>query len=125
MNKLKDEFLIEYSTKELNTITLPDRISDKYTVEACLKYTNEKQIYLLLSKSDSGCYILKRALLSSKENILDEYVILSSLQHTSIPKTIGYMEDSQYSYLIREYVPGSSLFETVEKYGPFSEKKND
>jgi serine/threonine protein kinase len=88
-----------------------------------LKYTEQKQIFLVLSRLDGTRCILKRTLLSSKESILDEYVILSTLSHPSIPKAIGYFEDDRYGYLIREYIPGSSLYDIIEKQGPMAEDR--
>jgi serine/threonine protein kinase len=121
MNSIKDEFLHQYGHEVLSAIALPEKITEQYSLEACFKYTQEKRIYLLCSRLSGENCILKQTSRLSKENLQDEYIMLSFLDDPAFPHAIDYMEDEEYSYLIREYIPGSSLYDIVGRQRVFTE----
>src|SRR5689334_3027617 len=44
-----------------------------------------------------------------------EAQVLLNLQHPGIPKLYAYFTDQDYSYLVQDFIPGSTLAEEVDK----------
>ncbi|MBI4850265.1 MAG: protein kinase [Acidobacteria bacterium] len=52
-----------------------------------------------------------------------EAQVLLNLQHPGIPKLYAYFTDQDYSYLVQDFIPGSTLAEEIDKHKHiFSEK---
>lgn len=122
MSSFKDEFLKEYNIQLQNIEDMPQRLNEAYKIEACLMDEAEKQTFLVSSKSDARLYIIKRALQKSAE-LSNEYAALSALHNVTFPKAIDYFEEGLYAYLIREYVEGTNLYQTIETEGLFSQQR--
>lgn len=123
MKNIKDEFLQQYEHEILSLTTLPKQLMEQYSLEACLKHTKNKQLYLLCSRWSGEHYILKQRPRICEEGLQREYILLSRLDHPAIPQVVDYMEDGQNSYLLREYIPGSSLYELAGSGQVFAEEK--
>lgn len=95
---------------------LPGEISDKYSVESCLKHTDDRQVYLIKSKSDNNAYILKCAHSEYAALIQKEYELLKKAESLiRCPKPIDCITIENKSYLIKEYIKGEALNNLVEK----------
>ncbi|MDF2487075.1 MAG: hypothetical protein K0R46_3243, partial [Herbinix sp.] len=108
------EFLQEYQNKELFLSTLPLEITDKYDVKACLKKTENKQVYIIYRKSDGMKCILKCTGIESRENLVEEYGLHHSLLHTGLVPAVEFIKKSDCGYFIREYIEGNTIAELVE-----------
>ncbi len=123
MKNIKDEFLQQYEHEVLSITALPKQIMEQYSLEACLKHTKDKQLYLLCSKLSGERYILKQIPRFSEESLQREYILLSRIDHPAIPQVVDYMEYGQNSYLLRQYIPGSTLYELAGSGQVFAEEK--
>ncbi len=59
---------------------------------------------------------------SDYEQFLKEALLLKRLRHPGIPIVYDVFDDSQYSYLIEEYLEGDSLYDLVNKRGPLNQE---
>ncbi|MDR0458966.1 MAG: serine/threonine protein kinase [Coriobacteriales bacterium] len=92
---------------------MPDWVTHLYHFESCLKYREDKQVYLVRDKRTGGQAILRimnvdepRARRSQRDQ---EYSILSGLNFAGVPKVYGSFVEGRQSYLVREYFPGRPL----------------
>ncbi len=108
------DFLREYQNSTKIEINLPEDIGRRYTVDACLKSTEGKQVYLVRRNKDGKKCILKFLASTSKENTEEEYLLSQQLHHPGLVAAMEYVKDSQGSYLIREYIDGCTVAELVE-----------
>lgn len=108
------DFLREYQNSTKIEIDLPEDIGSRYTVDACLKSTEGKQVYLVRRNMDGKKCILKFLASISKENTEEEYLLSQQLHHPGLVAAMEYAKDSQGSYLIREYIDGCTVAELVE-----------
>ena len=123
MEKIKDEFLAQFTPEISEKVALPKRIEDQYLVEECCKYTADVQIYLILSKADYTLKILKCTGDYSAQSAREEYIVLTMVQHPGLPRAVDFIREGSMNFLIREYIPGLSLADTIASSGPFHEKK--
>lgn len=94
---------------------LPDELSEKYAVKSCLKYNDEKQVYLIKGKEDNKEYILKCAHNKYTELIHKEYELLKKAAKTiDCPKPVLFITDNNVCFLVKEYIDGKTLKERVE-----------
>jgi serine/threonine protein kinase len=117
MDNIAEKFLGEYTRNLENNTPLPDPIKSEYEITACLKESNDKAIFYVRSVSDSKQYILKYNAPSCKEDLESEYSMLKSLSHPGLPGAVQYIKNRDGSYLVREYVNGSSLADHIGKRG--------
>lgn len=102
---------------------LPRRITDRYTVVSCLKYSDERRIYLLLDKTTLEKMILK---CGSGENgclLEHEYSILSELNisfRDGLPQVVEYFCENDMHYYIRNYIEGVTLDALMDIRGVMS-----
>lgn len=116
---MREQFLEEYNSAVLASVSLPPELAEKYSVLSCLK-DGERQVYLL----DSGT---ERAVLKLQPSGLEvslklEYELLLKLSHPQLPRPLAYAEWNGHEYLVREYVEGASLAELVDARGPLPPK---
>lgn len=94
---------------------LPDELSEKYAIKSCLKYNDEKQVYLIKSKEDNKEYILKCAHNKYSELIHKEYEMLKKATNLiNCPKPVSYITNNNVCFFIKEYVDGKTIKERVE-----------
>ena len=116
---MREQFLEEYNSAVLASVSLPPELAEKYSVLSCLK-DGERQVYLL----DSGT---ERAVLKLQPSGLEvslklEYELLLKLSHPQLPRPLAYAEWNGHEYLVREYVEGASLAELVDAREPLPPK---
>ena len=105
-------------------VALPAEISAVYDVCSVLSEGNGKTTYLVCAKENDARTILKAADATCKENLEEEYSLLSMLEGGGFPRAIAYHQDGERRYLLREYVEGVTLDEYVELHGVFSEEQS-
>lgn len=101
---------------------LPVSLSGQYSIVSCLKKSGDKSIYMLEDRSGNGKVILKRAARGEADTLQEEYHTLCMLDVSFVPKAIRFVQDEAYSYLVREYIPGETLEQLVEREGPLPPK---
>lgn len=119
MESVKMQFDREYQCKE----KLPERLADEYDLFSCLKYSKERQVYLLISLKTGEKRILKCAGEKRTELLRDEYRILKELNAEYFPKPFLFFEEEGKAYLLREYVEGRTLLEISEERELFAERE--
>ena len=105
-------------------VTLPAEISAVYDVCSVLSEGNGKTTYLVCAKENDSRAILKTADATCKENLEEEYALLSMLEGDGFPRAIAYQQDGERRYLLREYVEGVTLDEYIDLHGVFSEEQS-
>ncbi|MBQ8171515.1 MAG: protein kinase [Oscillospiraceae bacterium] len=109
------------------TLDVPEKIRGKYDIVTCLKYTEERSVYLLKSISDGAYVLLKCGNGKSGCLLENEYRIVRRLLKEKdcgfILKPIDFFTENDRSYYLREYVKGSTLEMIVETGSVFGEKE--
>jgi serine/threonine protein kinase/Leucine-rich repeat (LRR) protein len=113
MNALA-EFKQQYQKHKLGNMEFPVEILKKYNICACLKSTENKQVYLIQSKTDNLKYILKCISSKSVENLEEEYKLHNAFTHTGLVPATEFIKEEGYSYFIRDYVEGITITEMVD-----------
>lgn len=113
--------------KEFNSVyvqpTLPADLAERYRIVSCLKYTDQKQIYLIEDIAAENKYIMKCAYGSFASLLKKERSVLEMAGSViSCPRIIEFAEEAEYSYIIREYISGETIVDIVER-GELSEKE--
>ncbi|MBQ7834810.1 MAG: protein kinase [Ruminiclostridium sp.] len=116
-----------FNEKYSSSHTLPDKITLKYNIVSCLKYTEERHVYLITEKETGRKLILKCGTGKSGELLLREYNIISELMANGaecnmLLLPVEYFCIENTHYYIREYAEGKTLASRVEKGVNFNEK---
>lgn len=115
----REQFLNEYNSAVLASVSLPPELADRYSVLSCLK-DGERQVYLLSSGTERA--VLKTQPSGLEVSLKQEYELLLKLHHPQLPRPLAYAEWNGAEYLVREYVDGVSLAELVDARGPLPPK---
>jgi len=121
--RVAEQFEAFYDRELTKSISLPFRITSRYSIDACLASSETKEIYLLTSRESKDNVILRRLPLDRGETNHAEYDLLCSLDHPDIPKAIELFEEGGFSYFIRSYMPGGSLYQWIAARGVASERE--
>ncbi len=113
--------------KELNAVyqedSLPIELSGEYRIFSCLKYTTVKRVYLLKKIKDNTRYILKCHSGEYAALLQKEYETLTLLKEEFLPKAVCCFTKDKTTYLLREYIPGETLAQQVDRKGPYEKKQ--
>jgi predicted Ser/Thr protein kinase len=118
-----EQFEAFYGAELRQSVSLPERIASRYSVNACLASSERKEVYLLTSRATEGQVILRRLPPGQGETNQAEYSLLTSLNHPHIPKAVELFEEEGFSYLIRSYIRGVSLHQWITARGVASERE--
>lgn len=112
-------FSEEYKAPEF----LHSKISEKYRILSCLKYTKERQVYLLERRKDKEKFILKCGNGRNGDLLKREYDIVGELADKSkdLLRPIDYFSVDDRHFYIREYAEGRTLSSMIERGVRFSE----
>ncbi len=110
-----NNYYMEHERNEEAGDALPPDIIENYEVKACLKKTQDKQVYLAVSKTNWKKYIIKAVSRYSGEKLEEEYRMSRSLNHPGITKAHTYIDGEDSCYLIREFIEGNTIRELVEE----------
>ena len=108
------EFKNDYYKKQSNVNKIPAMIANKYKMVACLKWTKERQVYLIEGKTDGKRYILKCSLGHSLEKAEEEYKLHDSLTHKGLVSAVEFVKDEDQACFVRDYIEGDTITELVE-----------
>lgn len=98
---------------------LPVKLNGKYRMVSCLKYSEEKKVYLIQQLESEQLYILKCRQGNQAELLEREYDMLCQLRGYHVPEAFQCFTEQKTTYLIREYVIGKTIEEKVEKQGVY------
>lgn len=108
------DFYNEYNNSSWIGHNIPDEITNRYEIKACLKMNEDKQVYLVTSKTNWKKYVLKALASKCHESLKEEYKLSMELSHPGIVSAVEYIAGTEYNYLIRDYVEGYTVTELVE-----------
>jgi len=120
---IAEQFKIYYGKELGRNVKLPSEIAVRYAINACLASSESKEVYLMTAYATREQVIVRRLPLDKSETNRTEYDLLSSVEHPKIPKAIELLEAGGYSYLIRAYIPGTSLNQWLAARGSASERE--
>lgn len=99
-------------------VVLPESLEGRFKVRSCLAYRREQQVYLVQDEKKALC-ILKIAGGRQAAFLQKEAKLLQQLDFSFLPECRFFMKTEQSSYMLREYIKGDTLWERVERYGPY------
>lgn len=102
---------------------IPHIISQNYRQISCLKYTKEKQVYVVEDRKTGDKYILKCALNDGAKFLETEYKFLLESDFDFLPIVVSGEQIGDGFYMIRKYFKGETLESYVEKQGCLSVKE--
>jgi Leucine-rich repeat (LRR) protein len=117
---ISEDFKAVYARELAESISLPQAIREEYDTAACLVSLEHKEIYLLSKKTTSELFVLKQRPQEQATFNEAEYAMLKTLEHEGIPKAVACFTAEGYSYLIRDYVKGSTLEQLLKVRGALS-----
>lgn len=123
MESISKEFEAFYEAQLRERVRLPNRITTRYHIGACLFSGPQKEVYRLLSPDGQQAYVLRQLPADSKQANEAEYALLQSLDHPRIPKAVELFEEGGVSYFIRSYAEGEPLHQIVKARGTFTGKE--
>ena len=116
------------SETESDTIAIMDSLYEpgvlpkyfsEYEIVSCLKNTDNASVYAVQKLGVK--YILKCCRGTNQNILKNEYETLRSLDFTFLPRAFDFYRNSDGSWLLREYIEGATLADTVERYGVMSD----
>ena len=118
LDKTREKFEKLYQPE----FNLPETLRQEYELLSCIKYTEQKQIYLLLQKNSGTKAVLKCGFGMYREILREEAKRLEQINDAGFPKLLTWEEQSDAGFLVREYVEGDTLQELMEKEDPLSQQ---
>lgn len=120
---MKMSFNEEFEKVYKNDCKLPGKLSEAYSVFSCLKYSEERQVYII--KDDKGkSFALKTGSGDDSHRIENEYHIASFIcgsgKTEGFPQPVLFFHADGYAYYLREYIEGVTLRDKIEKDGVFT-----
>lgn len=94
--------------------SLPAQIAEDYEMLSCLKYSAERQVYLLEHKNKKNKVILKCGKGIQKRLLEKEYGMLEELEGKPFPFPVLFIRDKTWVYSLRQYIEGRTLRELCE-----------
>lgn len=95
-------------------ISVPAQIEEKYERVSCLKYSTERQVYLMKDRENQNKVILKCGKGIQRKLLEEEYHILEQLGGKTFPTPVLLVLEEPYLYSLREYIEGRTLLELSE-----------
>lgn len=116
LEKAKEQFEKLYQQE----FELPDVLGQEYELLSCIKYAEQKRLYLLLQKNSGKKAVLKCGFGMYREILKEEAKRLEQMKGAGFPKLLMWLEQLEAGFLVREYVEGDTLQELMEKEQPLS-----
>lgn len=102
---------------------LSNKIWAEYKMISCYQHTEKKQTYLIERKADNKKMVLKCARDEYLSFLQEEAVFLRDRNFSFLPCYLFYYEEEGIGFFFREYIEGSTIWEIVERKGPFAQRK--
>ena len=102
----------------ISDTSLPYALEQKEQVVSCLSFHRERYV-CLLEDEEGHRSILKTAWGSQAEFLETEAGFLERLKLSFLPKVCSFFQEGNKTFLWREYIDGDTLWEKVERNGPF------
>lgn len=115
----------EFYEKQLQTVSLPDKLAGSFTLKSCLKQSEHREIYLVADDREN-LYILKKQSGKQLPQLKQEqhiFEILHDAKDLAIPRYIDCWEEQEYCYLLRTYIEGCSLSDYFNRRLYLSDKE--
>lgn len=119
IEKAREQFEQLYQTE----LILPDGLKSEYEIVSCLKYKEQKQVYLLCRKGTGKRTILKYGAGKYRDILREEKNHLLQLEGDGFPKVLFWEEQADGCFLMREYVEGDTLEELIEREEGFGRQE--
>lgn len=119
IEKAREQFEQLYQTE----LILPDGLKAEYKIVSCLKYKDQKQVYLLCRKGTGTRTILKYGTGMYQDILREEKNRLLQLEGDGFPKVVFWEEQADCCFLMREYVKGDTLEELIEREEGFGRQE--
>jgi len=119
IEKAREQFEQLYQTE----LILPDGLKSEYEIVSCLKYKEQKQVYLLCRKGTGKRTILKYGAGMYRDILREEKNHLLQLEGDGFPKVLFWEEQADGCFLMREYVEGDTLEELIEREEGFGRQE--
>ena len=117
----RESFLKSYREEVLEQVSLPESLKAQYSLLSCLR-DGERSVYLAQDQAGWKA-VIKIQSAGREDSLRREYELLRSLRHPQLPRPLAYISSGGTEYLVREYIPGMSLYELVESHGPLKRKQ--
>lgn len=101
---------------------LPRRLAGKVRIISCLSSHEDQQVYLL-EDGEGRRSILKEAEGGRIPFLQTEYANLNRHHFSFFPRVYECFEEDGREYLWREHIEGDTLYEIVERSGPYPEEE--
>ncbi len=98
---------------------MPPELSEGFEPLAVLKCNPDRQTLLVREKNGGGRFILKRVS-EAPEEVVRKYRALANMAGDGIPQMYQLFRSNGAVYMLREYVPGQTLLDWVQKRGALS-----
>lgn len=101
----------DFYEKQLQAISLPDKLAGNFILKSCLKQSEHREIYLLADENNN-LYILKKQSGKQISQLLQEqqiFEILKDIKNLAIPQYIDCWQEHGCCFLLRTYIEGCSL----------------
>lgn len=111
---MKEGLYSEFEKIYQPVFSVPVQIEKEYDLVSCLKYSTERQVYLLKNKEYRNKVILKCGKGIQKTLLAEEYHILEQLGGKPFPAPVLFVQEESCVYFVREYIEGRTLLELGE-----------
>ena len=122
----KMSFDEEFERIYKNDCKLPEKISEAYSIFSCLKYSDERQVYIV-KDPEGKSFVLKIGVGDNSLRIENEYriasLIYNSLKNENFPQPVLFFREDDQTYYLREYIDGETLRDKIDKNGVFSDQE--
>ncbi len=97
-------------------------INGEYHILKQLNRASAVEVYLAMNVHLNRVCVVKACRNSEKNLLARDFIIneaftMMELNHPAIPKIYDIAEDESYTYVVREYIQGDALDETIRKHG--------
>jgi len=107
-------FILKFEKIYQPDFSLPAQIAEDYEILSYLKYSQERQVYLLEHKNKKTKVILKCGTGIQKRLLEKEYGMLEELEGKPFPLPVLFIRDETWVYSLRQYIEGRTLRELCE-----------
>lgn len=103
-------------------VELPKELEGKISIKSCLSWREEQQVYLV--QDEQGRVMVLKTAYGKQTGFLEkEAENLKNRTFSFVPSFLQWFAEGESAWLLREYIPGVTLWEKIEGEGPLDEKR--